>query len=161
MKRDGDNPLIYPWEGVALHGNTPFSTTLISHIEGNLWVGGCMSAMALPDDFRYVLSLCPWESYGLGDETIRVEFALHDAVVADDGFVHGIARMAAEFLRHGKTLVHCRAGLNRSCLIAALALMLEDGRSADEVIALLRERRSPAVLCNPHFEAWLRALLVW
>ena len=54
----------------------------------------------------------------------------------------------------GPTLVHCQAGLNRSGLVAARALMLE-GMSGSEAIALLREKRSSAVLCNPSFEEWL------
>jgi protein-tyrosine phosphatase len=52
-------------------------------------------------------------------------------------------------------LVHCQAGLNRSGVVVAYALML-NGMSAAEAIARIRERRSPAVLCNPQFERWLR-----
>jgi hypothetical protein len=56
----------------------------------------------------------------------------------------------------GPCLVHCQAGLNRSSLVVARVLMLE-GATADEAIGLLREKRSPACLCNPAFEEWLRA----
>jgi len=55
----------------------------------------------------------------------------------------------------GPTLVHCQAGLNRSSLVAARALVL-GGMTADDAIALIREKRSPACLCNPAFERWLR-----
>ena len=54
------------------------------------------------------------------------------------------------------TLVHCQAGLNRSSLVAARALVL-GGRTPDEAITLIRRKRSPACLCNPAFERWLRA----
>ena len=30
------------------------------------------------------------------------------------------------------------------------------GMTADDAIALIREKRSPACLCNPSFERWLR-----
>jgi protein-tyrosine phosphatase len=50
--------------------------------------------------------------------------------------------------------VHCQAGLNRSGLITARALMLR-GMSATDAIQLLRKRRDPAVLCNAVFANWL------
>jgi hypothetical protein len=39
--------------------------------------------------------------------------------------------------------------------VAGLALV-RSGMTPDAAIALLREKRSPAVLCNPTFEQWLR-----
>ncbi len=55
-------------------------------------------------------------------------------------------------------LVHCQAGLNRSGVVTALALMLNgDVATADKAIALLRARRGEAVLCNPLFVTWLRS----
>jgi protein-tyrosine phosphatase len=66
--------------------------------------------------------------------------------------------MVADRLRQGHTvLVHCQAGLNRSNLIAALALMRLTGCDAAAAIALLREKRSPLVLCNEAFEQYLLA----
>ena len=56
----------------------------------------------------------------------------------------------------GKVLVHCQAGLNRSNLVTALAL-IKRGRTPADAVALLRERRSPVVLCNAAFESWLLA----
>jgi hypothetical protein len=54
----------------------------------------------------------------------------------------------------GPVLVHCQAGLNRSSLVAARALML-DGRTAGDAIRTVREKRSPACLCNRAFEDYL------
>jgi len=59
-----------------------------------------------------------------------------------------------EYKKHGVTLVHCQAGINRSGLVTALALV-EEGMKAVDAIALLRAKRSPAVLCNRAFEQWL------
>jgi protein-tyrosine phosphatase len=44
--------------------------------------------------------------------------------------------------------------MNRSSLLTALVLM-RDGKSADEAIALIKERRSPCVLSNSHFVKYL------
>lgn len=59
--------------------------------------------------------------------------------------------------RTGPVLVHCQAGLNRSSLIVCRALMME-GLTAAEAIATVRDKRSPACLCNDSFEQHLRSL---
>lgn len=151
------DPLTYDWSGVAAHGNTRFDCTLITEIEDGLYLGGCLNGLRLPLGITYVVSLYPWEAYKLHDEVEGVLVVrLYDSEV-DDSLLFETARMVNAFRRQGPTLVHCQAGLNRSSLVLALALMLE-GRSADEAIAYLRERRTPAVLCNRDFENWLREL---
>jgi protein-tyrosine phosphatase len=66
--------------------------------------------------------------------------------------------LLVEFTRYAKdlgpTLVHCQAGLNRSGLICALALVA-DGCAPADAITLLRERRCSAVLCNEAFERYV------
>jgi hypothetical protein len=54
-----------------------------------------------------------------------------------------------------RVLIRCQAGVNRSGLVTALVLM-HAGMSAEEAIALIRDRRSQVVLCNGAFEAFLR-----
>ena len=144
-------------EGFAVHGDTPFSMPLVSHIIGNLWTGGCRDGVVLPDDFRYVISLYPWERYELGPDTERVEVTMYDSAadLGDDEQLYELAALVNTYRAAGRTLVHCQAGLNRSSLVAGLALV-EDGMTPDEAIDLLRERRSPTVLCNHAFERWLR-----
>ena len=56
-----------------------------------------------------------------------------------------------------KCLSRCQAGLNRSGLIIALVLMI-DGYSANEAIALIREKRDPSALFNLDFVRKLQAL---
>lgn len=133
-----------------------FSAPLISHIEDNLYVGGCIDGVRLDDDWQSVVSLYRWERYTLGPDTVRVEVEMYDSAdVVPAEQLHEIAdHVVSELERGGKVLVHCQAGLNRSNLITALALM-KRGRSAREAIDLLREKRSPVVLCNEAFEAWL------
>jgi hypothetical protein len=132
-----------------------FSAPLISHVEGNLYVGGCINGVRLDDDFAHVVSLYKWERYALGPDTKRVEVEMYDAgEIPDVGQLNELADHVNTSLGEGKTLVHCQAGLNRSNLVAALAL-IKAGREPSDAIALLREKRSPVVLCNRAFEAWL------
>lgn len=144
-------------EGLAVHGDTPFSMPLISHITGNLWTGGCLHGVPLPSEFRHVISLYPWERYDIDPgATTRVEVTMYDADgVPAPADLFGAAGRVLGALRDGPTLVHCQAGLNRSALVAGLAMILS-GMDPASAIALLRERRSDAVLCNPTFERWLR-----
>lgn len=132
-----------------------FSAPLISHIKDNLWVGGCIGGVQLDEDFHHVISLYPWEQYKLGPNTNRFEFKLFDSSeLESDINLNFIADLAAECVNEGKTLIHCQAGLNRSNLIAAKVLIGQGMEPAD-AIALLREKRSPMVLCNKVFEDYV------
>lgn len=145
-------------EGIAREGNKPFNMPLITQVDGNLWQGGCIGGVRLPDDFEFVVSLYPWEQYELGPNTVRLEVRLYDsAEIPDARQLYDIARIINAFRAKGKTLVHCQAGLNRSALTTGLALIL-DGMQPAQAIALLREKRSDAVLCNKAFEGWLLAV---
>lgn len=80
------------------------------------------------------------------------------------------AREVERALRAGqRVLVTCQMGINRSALVAAIALSRLSVRrapsgkivaraSADEVIALLRRKRDARCLYNPHFRALLAKL---
>lgn len=148
-----------PWSGIAAHGNRRFDTTLISEIEDGLYLGGCVKRVKLPAQIEYVVSLYPWEAY-TEHENVKGVFslALYDAELTEGAL--GKFRLAAdvvnEFWRLGPTLVHCQAGLNRSSFTLVLALM-KHGYTPAEAILLLREKRSPACLCNPYFEQHLLA----
>lgn len=135
--------------------NGKFKAPLVSHVEGNLWQGGCYDGVFLPRDFKYVVSLYPWEKYKLPRETARLEFKLYDSAdMPEAAELYNIARIINAFCDSGQTLVHCQAGLNRSGLLAGLALVLK-GYTPEDAIAKLRESRSPVVLCNQTFENWL------
>jgi protein-tyrosine phosphatase len=54
-----------------------------------------------------------------------------------------------------RVLIRCQAGLNRSSLVTALVLMKE-GMSADEAIALIRKERSVDCFSNLHFVEYLQ-----
>lgn len=141
-------------EGIARMGNKKFFVPLFSHIVGNLYTGGCPVVQA-PKDFRFIVCLYPWEPYEIHDHQMRTSIKLYDhGEVPDETTVRILARHVNECCKIGPTLVHCQAGLNRSALVAAVAL-IETGMKAVDAIALLREKRCDAVLCNQHFERWL------
>lgn len=145
-------------EGIAREGNTPFDCPLISQVEANLWQGGCLHGINLQGYFKHIVSLYPWERYTPGgDLDSFTEVRLYDGpTVPDEQQLYALAAWINICKAHGRTLVHCQAGLNRSGLLAGLSLVL-DGRAPAEAIALLRSSRSPAVLCNKAFETWLLA----
>lgn len=143
--------------GVAYHGNTHFDVPFISEIVSGLWQGGCENGLVLPAFIDHLVSLYPWEQYnrrgdGILDSLLTVK--MFDSV--EQGFhqVLDIAAWVNSCRKLGPTLVHCQAGLNRSSLVVATALVL-DGMAGREAVALLREKRSPACLCNPAFEEFV------
>lgn len=142
-------------EGIARMGNKVFSVPLYSHIVGNLWTGGC-PVDSVPDEFKFVVCLYPWESYRVPMETTHLKAMLYDAEdMPDKDVLYALADYVNAVSKIGMTLVHCQAGLNRSALVATLALM-RSGMTADGAINLMREKRCDAVLCNQAFETWLR-----
>lgn len=143
-------------QGIAVQGNTWFRCPLVTHVIDDLWQGGCPSA-GVPAYFRFVLNLYPWVSYPVPETTeLRTEQLYDSTDIASTGLLYELAEWVNEKRAIGPTLVHCQAGLNRSALITGLALVL-GGMTGQEAIALLREKRSPAVLCNEAFARWLRA----
>jgi protein-tyrosine phosphatase len=155
------DPLVQRMTGTTYHGNLEFDVPYISHIEGNLWMGGCSAGFVLPSKIVHLISLYPWERYTLQSRKkvmLRSEsyHYFYDSDVPDLRHLNALVEWAVHCIADGPTLIHCQAGLNRSGLITALVLMAQ-GSSAEHAIALLREKRSPAVLCNPNFEKFLRA----
>lgn len=150
------DPLSRRMRGVAVHGNTPFDVPYVTPVAENLWTGGCEQGLVLPTEVQHVVSLYPWEWYEEQHELRSSLFVrMYDSIEQTFDQVVGLARWVNTCRADGLTLVHCQAGLNRSALVAATALVLAGDHDPAEAIATLREKRSPAVLCNPAFEAWL------
>lgn len=149
------DPLRQRMTGRAVHGNTPFDVPYISQITGNLWTGGCTNGLILPEHIEHVISLYPWEAYTVR-HAVRsaLSVVMYDSEDQGFGQVDAIAAWVNACRGDGPTLVHCQAGLNRSALVAARALTLGGMHSLDAV-ALMRLKRSPAVLCNEAFVTWL------
>jgi protein-tyrosine phosphatase len=66
----------------------------------------------------------------------------------------------ARRLRAGRrVLCSCAMGLNRSSLVAAIAMHEVYGMKADEIIARLRRARGEWALSNPNFERLVRVVI--
>lgn len=151
------DPTVQRMVGTATHGLTPFDVPFISQIEGNLWQGGCETGLILPHFFKHIISLYPWEQYKV-NHNLRSSLSVVMYDSEEQGFeqVDDIARWVKSCVEDGPTLVHCQAGLNRSSLVAARSMMVGSNMTAETAINKLRTARSPACLCNPSFEAYLR-----
>jgi protein-tyrosine phosphatase len=70
------------------------------------------------------------------------------------------AKRVARLLRSGRRVLStCQMGLNRSSLVAALAMHDVYGMSADEIVSKLRRARGTWALSNPNFEKLLRVVI--
>lgn len=93
--------------------------------------------------FQGRLIRCPVEDGALSMDEIRL--------------VLGAARAISQALERGQqALVTCSAGLNRSALVASLALGRITRLSTDDLLNLMRLRRDPRALYNKHFQDLLR-----
>lgn len=147
--------------GETRHGHIRFSVPYISEIHYNLWSGGCEDGLVLPRQIKHLVSLYQWESYSVKhelDSTLTVKM-YDDLDGPVDEQILTLARWVNVCRETGPVLVHCQAGLNRSGMVTAAAMMLA-GMTATEAIKQLREKRSEACLCNPVFEDWLLNLTV-
>lgn len=153
------DPTIQRMKGVAVHGNTPFDVPFVSELAPNLWQGGCRNGLKLPDFIEHVVSLYMWEKYTLHDGVKTVKTVeMYDDEKQHFEQVDELARWVNLCRQTGPTLVHCQAGLNRSSLVAARALFLNgDFHDGNQIVEVIRERRSPACLCNQHFEREVRS----
>lgn len=140
-------------------GDLEIDCPVLTEVAHNLYQGGCEDGLYLPEGIDYVVSLYKWEKYRVRkNQTVRGEITVTMYDDPDRPIDSDTVVMLAEWVnkkrKEGPVLVHCQAGLNRSSLIVATALILE-GWTAEEAILHLRSERSPAVLCNPAFVRWL------
>lgn len=150
------DPTVQRMRGISRHGHVPFDVPFISELAPNLWQGGCEDGLVLPKFIKHVVSLYPWEHYEIEHQISSMLVVLmYDSEDQDFSLIDSIARWVNGCRQDGPVLVYCQAGLNRSSLVAVRALCME-GMNSSDAIDLLRSRRSPACLCNPAFERWLR-----
>ncbi|HEY4266698.1 MAG TPA: dual specificity protein phosphatase [Galbitalea sp.] len=78
---------------------------------------------------------------------------------ADHALVGG--QWVATALSNGKTvLVTCQAGINRSALVASVALgMLNRRATPEQIMDRIRRTRNPDCLSNPDFQRFLKQYL--
>lgn len=161
LRADPTNPFLTYESGITNHKGLRIDCPYITEIAPNLYMGGTDHRLVLPELIDYYLTLYPWGSY-----QIRHQLKEHEIVEMYDSLDQGLnqilewAMWVHERRQLGNVCVTCQAGLNRSGIITATALVL-DGHTPENAIALLREKRSPAVLCNQAFEDWVLALKLW
>ena len=145
---------------------------LWSEILPNLWVGGTddddtiedavnlhTNRKITKDDFDAVVTLYAW-AQPVDWLVEELRFGFYDSGIShiDMEALHRAATFAVNQVEAGrKVLIRCQAGLNRSGITAALALIML-GNTPEEAISLLREKRSKYVLINKEFEEFLLSL---
>lgn len=91
----------------------------------------------------------------LEDVEFYVHWLIDDGPAPDFTTLKSLADLVDDFRAAGRrVLIHCAAGINRSGLLSAAAL-IRGGYDAEEAIDLVREARSGA-LNNPNFVELLR-----
>ena len=121
-----------------------------------LFLGGYATPPDM-DDIEVVIDLTgttPMDLFG----KLYICWAIQDAPVLPDGdLLRDLARYVMWLVTdHKRVLVRCGAGLNRSALIVARALMTR-GMRAETAIGLVREKRGPEALSNSTFVDWLKS----
>ena len=86
----------------------------------------------------------------LEDVELYIHWLIEDGPAPDFATLVSLADMVDDLRQAGKrVLIHCAAGINRSGLLSAAAL-IRGGEDPDEAIRLVREARTGA-LNNPNF----------
>lgn len=156
--RFSTDPLVRHINAFTAHGGHHVYMPFITPVADNLYHGGVEQGLILPEGIKHIVSLYKWQSYdSLHELDSVVVTTMLDSV--EQGFeqVDLLAEWVNLSRKTGPVLVHCQAGLNRSSLVVARALMLSgEVETGQEAIDLLRAKRSPGVLCNPAFEEWVR-----
>jgi protein-tyrosine phosphatase len=134
-----------------------------SNIATRLWVGGRPPFDRDLPEFD-LLVLCAQEL-----QPVHVEFhgrclrcPIPDGQLDHQELTRAVlaAKEVGDALLSGnRVLVTCAAGLNRSALVAGMALARATTMTADQIIERIRQRRDPRALYNVHFQEILRRLV--
>lgn len=138
-----------------------------SEVAPGLWVGGHdwvsdgghrLRTAVVTDEFDVVVSLYSRQGHGPDDSVEHHSYRMPDAELEpqDMADVGRLADVVAARLEEGKkVLVRCQAGLNRSSLVAALALVRR-GWQPQEAIDAIRAGRDQNCLFNRSFVRHIR-----
>lgn len=67
-----------------------------------------------------------------------------------------VYKVIAEYNRGAHILIHCHAGMQRSAAVVAMVLIAMTGRSADDVMKNIRQKRPVAFFPVANFDAAIR-----
>lgn len=141
-----------------------------SEIIPNLWMGGHdwnsgdnrrgeVLSIEPDNSFDVVVSLYARAGHGppAGTEHIYCPFEDHELDAFTGHLAIRLAKIVADRLTAGKVvLTRCQAGLNRSGVIAGLA-MVQLGYTGDDAVQIIRAKRSPWALCNESYARFIRS----
>lgn len=146
----------YETRGDKSSKKVAYDVPVISRIWDGLWVGGIDDGLVLPAYITDVVSLHDYSSYTINhDLRSHLYLKMEDSPDQKLDFLESLAEWIWDRYVHGdQLLVHCHMGLNRSNVAVAAALMVSGWR-AEAAVQELRDKRSPASLCNSHFEKYL------
>jgi protein-tyrosine phosphatase len=155
--RSISDPRIRRLRAFSNFGMMPLRMPFMTEVTPNLWHGGVEPGLILPDFISYKLSLFPALDYELLPTVNELRYVrMHDSLDQDLDQITELAEWVNERRLLGTVFVHCQAGLNRSSLVVAKALILAgDAATGREAIDLIRAKRDEACLCNPLFEDWV------
>ena len=124
-----------------------------NEIGNNLFIGSVPDGVA-DKKFRWIVDLFGKLDYSVGKEQDRIiaPFLDESYPLPELSFIEGLADLVNQLRKSGPVLVHCLAGMNRSGLVCAFALMKHENLSATKAKTRLREIRSDGVLHNSAFE---------
>ena len=91
---------------------------------------------------------------------LHIIYPFEDGPINDDDrwmFKHLADQVVLAVKENKRVLVHCGAGLNRSGLICALALLQLMDWSGERAISRIQDLR-PMALCNPYFVNFIRQI---
>lgn len=128
-----------------------------SLIDPHLWMGGIhMPGFEIPAPVLHVVSLHVPENLGSVFLKSHHIWPIEDGQeIPDPGMIVALAFHINACREQGEdVLVHCSAGINRSGLLCAAALVL-DGHDPQAAINKIRAARSPQCLSNRAFEGWI------
>ena len=129
----------------------------VTEVWPNLWIGG--STWPLSRDqlaIDLLVTVCEeWECWFTPEADEFVNFPMIEGTLfgTDLAELDRIVGVVVQAIRDDRTtMVRCRAGHERSAMVVTLALMELTNRSAEEVVADLRDRHVPDVLAVPDSE---------
>ncbi len=132
-----------------------------SQIIGNLWVGSAPPiGLDLSKKFDcLVLAAFEYQPKNVFPNVEVIYAPIDDNIPTIDelGIVIRTAGRIITRLRNGKrVLVTCRMGLNRSAIMAAVAMCMgQHNLTPLQAVKLMRQARGPLALCNKHFVQFL------
>ncbi len=145
------------WVSGRALGSTDYRMPTLTKITDTLYLGGSGEGLILPREVEHVVALddqYPYDRYDSHKLKSNMYVQMEDSFEQDP---HEATRLVDWMNKlEGVIMVHCHMGLNRSALVAALYMYYTgEVKGMPEIISELREKRSPAVLCNPVFEKYL------